>query len=80
MCGIAGFVDFSCGTAAEALRRIAGDMADSLHHRGPDYGDVWIEAEASQMDVKWRTSNDGKHLLEASVPAGIRLLSSQGNR
>ena len=46
MCGIAGLIDFSHSTAAEALRRIACHMADSLHHRGPDYGNVWIEAEA----------------------------------
>ena len=46
MCGIAGFLDFSRATAAETLRRIVGEMASTLHHRGPDYGDVWIEAEA----------------------------------
>ncbi len=46
MCGIAGFVDNSHATAVETLRCIAGDMADTLYHRGPDDSGVWVDAEA----------------------------------
>ncbi len=44
MCGIAGMIDWRAATSAEALRTIAVDMTETLRHRGPDAGDVWVEA------------------------------------
>jgi asparagine synthase (glutamine-hydrolysing) len=46
MCGIAGFLDPSCATGAEDLRATATRMVDTLRHRGPDDGGVWVDAEA----------------------------------
>ncbi|RYE43039.1 MAG: asparagine synthase (glutamine-hydrolyzing) [Hyphomicrobiales bacterium] len=41
MCGIAGVFAFG---PSGGLERIARDMGASLHHRGPDAGDVWVDA------------------------------------
>jgi asparagine synthase (glutamine-hydrolysing) len=46
MCGIAGFQTRGRRLAPDRLRRIAGAMADTLTHRGPDDADVWIDADA----------------------------------
>ena len=46
MCGIAGFFDTEPRLDAEALKALAGAMARTLHHRGPDGSDVWADAEA----------------------------------
>jgi asparagine synthase (glutamine-hydrolysing) len=46
MCGIAGIVDWDRATSAGALADIGQAMNKTLHHRGPDAGDVWIDAEA----------------------------------
>jgi asparagine synthase (glutamine-hydrolysing) len=45
MCGIAGIVDWRTSTSADALRSIGEAMIETLRHRGPDAGDVWVEAE-----------------------------------
>src|SRR5258708_19092249 len=45
MCGIAGMVDWRAATAADALRSIADAMIETVRHRGPDAGEVWVEAE-----------------------------------
>jgi asparagine synthase (glutamine-hydrolysing) len=45
MCGIAGMVDWRSATTAEALRSIGEAMIETVRHRGPDAGDVWIEAD-----------------------------------
>ena len=45
MCGIAGMVDWRAATSADALRSIADAMIETVRHRGPDAGDVWVEAE-----------------------------------
>jgi len=44
MCGIAGFLDPTMTGDAEALRRLARTMADTLTHRGPDEGEAWADA------------------------------------
>ena len=44
MCGIAGI--WGPPSSDEALRTVAGDMATTLAHRGPDGKGVWIDAEA----------------------------------
>jgi len=45
MCGIAGLVDWRVATSANALRAIGEAMTETLRHRGPDAGEVWVEAE-----------------------------------
>ncbi len=43
MCGLAGFLDLKRATPAAELEGIARAMADSLFHRGPDEGGVWVD-------------------------------------
>ena len=45
MCGIAGVVDTSRSTTAEALAAAVTAMADALRHRGPDGSGLWLDAE-----------------------------------
>ncbi|WP_066801086.1 asparagine synthase (glutamine-hydrolyzing) [Sphingomonas soli] len=45
MCGIAGFVSLA-PMGADAATRIVTAMADRIRHRGPDAGDVWVDAAA----------------------------------
>lgn len=44
MCGIAGFIAASSLCEADGLRARARAMADTISHRGPDDGDVWVDA------------------------------------
>ena len=46
MCGIAGMVDWRAATSDAALRSIGEAMIETVRHRGPDAGAVWVEAEA----------------------------------
>ncbi|MGE5779579.1 MAG: asparagine synthase (glutamine-hydrolyzing), partial [Hyphomicrobiales bacterium] len=46
MCGIAGMIDWRAATPADALRSIGEAMIDTVRHRGPDAGAVWVEAES----------------------------------
>ncbi len=43
MCGIAGIFSPSAGCAQQALLRA---MTDTLHHRGPDDSDLWLDEQA----------------------------------
>src|SRR5271165_1028611 len=45
MCGIAGMIDWRAATPADALRSVCASMTETLRHRGPDAGEVWVEAE-----------------------------------
>jgi asparagine synthase (glutamine-hydrolysing) len=45
MCGIAGMVDWRAATSADTLRSIGEAMIETVRHRGPDAGDVWVEPE-----------------------------------
>jgi asparagine synthase (glutamine-hydrolysing) len=45
MCGIAGMVDWRAALSADALRSIGEAMIETVRHRGPDAGAVWIDAE-----------------------------------
>jgi asparagine synthase (glutamine-hydrolysing) len=45
MCGLTGFLHPG-GFEAESAQAIARRMADTLAHRGPDDGDVWVDAVA----------------------------------
>lgn len=42
MCGLTGLLD-SSGPSEDILRATVQAMTDSLHHRGPDSGAVWVE-------------------------------------
>lgn len=44
MCGIAGLIDQKRSMTAGNLRRVALAMSDSLRHRGPDGGGVFVDA------------------------------------
>ncbi|MGH9017656.1 MAG: asparagine synthase (glutamine-hydrolyzing) [Acidimicrobiales bacterium] len=46
MCGIAGVFDPACSTPADELAHTATAMATTIEHRGPDDGDIWIDAAA----------------------------------
>jgi len=43
MCGITGFIQYKGGTADELARRCQS-MADTIAHRGPDAGGVWVDS------------------------------------
>ena len=74
MCGIAGFLDLSRSTSDQVLRRTAGAMAETLRHRGPDDGGVWVEAEAGIALGHRRLS-----ILDLS-PTGSQPVLSQNER
>ena len=46
MCGLTGFLDLKRSASAPALEQTVRRMADSLLHRGPDEGGVWVDAAA----------------------------------
>jgi len=46
MCGLAGFLDRGPGREPAAMAAIAGRMADTLRHRGPDDSGVWVDPAA----------------------------------
>ncbi|MBT7951279.1 MAG: asparagine synthetase B, partial [Gammaproteobacteria bacterium] len=46
MCGIAGYIDNSHVGDATWMEQTSRAMADTLSHRGPDDGDIWLDSEA----------------------------------
>lgn len=46
MCGLTGFLNASRDQSADQMRAIAGRMADTLHHRGPDDTGIWCDPAA----------------------------------
>ena len=46
MCGLAGMLLPAPLASAEALQAQALAMGQALHHRGPDDGGSWVDAEA----------------------------------
>src|SRR5262249_4664406 len=44
MWGIAGMIDWRAATPADTLRATCEAMIESVRHRGPDAGEVWVEA------------------------------------
>jgi asparagine synthase (glutamine-hydrolysing) len=46
MCGIAGVFDHTNTHSADGLKSLAHAMGDSLIHRGPDEGGVWVDEAA----------------------------------
>jgi asparagine synthase (glutamine-hydrolysing) len=45
MCGLTGYIDYRPATR-QAREAIVAAMAQTLYHRGPDDGGVWVDAEA----------------------------------
>jgi asparagine synthase (glutamine-hydrolysing) len=46
MCGVTGLWDRRGRLSSDALGRLGAAMTETLHHRGPDDGAVWSDAEA----------------------------------
>jgi asparagine synthase (glutamine-hydrolysing) len=46
MCGVSGLLTVGGTSTVDALGAIATRMTETLRHRGPDAGDVWIDAAA----------------------------------
>ena len=46
MCGIAGFLELQRRPGTQELEAIAGAMAATLSHRGPDASGVFVDADA----------------------------------
>lgn len=74
MCGIAGFIAAPSLGDADALRTRACAMADAIFHRGPDDGDVWVDAAARVALAHRRLS-----ILDLS-PAGHQPMQSACTR
>ncbi|MBT5540847.1 MAG: asparagine synthase (glutamine-hydrolyzing), partial [Alphaproteobacteria bacterium] len=45
MCGIAGFIDLKTRLSQPKMVKVGQSMGHVLSHRGPDAGDVWVDAE-----------------------------------
>src|SRR5438270_13741858 len=45
MCCISGMVDCRTATSSAALRSIGEAMIETVRHRGPEAGAVWVDAE-----------------------------------
>ncbi len=45
MCGFCGVLDLTGGTSGEELRFVVAKMTDTLRHRGPDDGGIWVSPD-----------------------------------
>ena len=72
MCGIAGLYDLR-GTPGQGLEAVARAMGDTLHHRGPDDGDVWIDGAAGLAFAQRRLS-----IVDLSAAGRQPMISSCG--
>ncbi len=46
MCGFAGFIDLTRSRCEDEQQFIAEEMGETVRHRGPDDGGVWVDVEA----------------------------------
>jgi len=46
MCGLAGMLDQALTTDQQRLDSVTQAMTETIHHRGPDAGAVWVDASA----------------------------------
>ncbi len=74
MCGITGFLTASSAATREAFIPQIRAMTAALHHRGPDAGDVWVDAETGIALGHRRLS-----ILDLS-PAGAQPMHSKCGR
>ena len=49
MCGIAGLLDLKRSRSSESLSQITRTMTDTMIHRGPDGGDIWVDGETYRL-------------------------------
>src|SRR6266849_9987333 len=73
MCGIAGFLDDRPATRA-SREAVVSAMTETLRHRGPDDGGVWVDAEAGIA-----LGNRRLAILDVS-PAGHQPMASADGR
>jgi len=74
MCGIAGFLELERRSGTHELEALAGAMASTLRHRGPDASGVWADAEAGVAFGHTRLS-----IIDLS-PAGAQPMVSSCGR
>jgi len=74
MCGISGFVSPDLGLNADALRALAGVMANELAHRGPDDNGTFVD-EARGLGFGFRRLS----IIDTS-PAGRQPMESASGR
>src|SRR3984957_8015000 len=74
MCGIAGLWDRQSRTCAEALLVSISAMTETVVHRGPDAGDVWLD-EAAGLALGHRRLS----IVDLS-PAGAQAMVSSCGR
>lgn len=73
MCGITGFIDFSCQAKREFLLGTVEKMAMTLYHRGPDSAGVWAD-EACGITLGFRRLA----ILDLSVEGEQPMKSADG--
>ena len=74
MCGIAGYLDPERRSGTETMRQIAQRMGDSLRHRGPDAGGVWVDHDGGVALAHRRLA-----IIDLS-PAGAQPMASADGR
>jgi asparagine synthase (glutamine-hydrolysing) len=74
MCGIAGFLELKRRPGTQELEAIAGTMAATLSHRGPDASGVFVDSEAGLGFGHTRLS-----IVDLS-PAGAQPMTSASGR
>ena len=74
MCGIAGHFDPDRRSGSETMRQIAQRMGDSLRHRGPDAGGVWVDHDGGVALAHRRLA-----IIDLS-PAGAQPMASADGR
>src|SRR5262245_26693134 len=74
MCGIADIIDWRGAKPADTLRSIAQAMIEMVRHRGPDAGDVWVEAEGGVVLGQRRLA-----IIDLS-PGGVQPMHSADRR
>ena len=73
MCGIAGLLDARSGLSEEAMGATARSMVDSLRHRGPDAGGIWVDPRAGVALGNRRLS-----IIDLSAAGAQPMVSSCG--
>ena len=74
MCGITGLVDFQHSLGGDELKRVVSAMTETLIHRGPDAGAVWVDQAAGVALGHRRLA-----ILDLS-PAGSQPMASADGR
>ncbi|MFP4314139.1 MAG: asparagine synthase (glutamine-hydrolyzing) [Alphaproteobacteria bacterium] len=73
MCGFTGFLSKNANFTVHKARSIAFSMLETLHHRGPDAGDIWQDPEAGCVLGHRRLS-----ILDLSEEGAQPMMSASG--